>query len=307
MGFRSRIAVLVAALLAAVVLVPAASADAALPRNGKIAFVRANQIYVANADGTGVKRLTPDRKNYRPQFSRDGKKIAYVHEVGGAADLWIMNADGSGKRRVTTTGDVGGPAWSPDGQRLAYVGAGGLRTVRTTAPYTVQRLSGFLCGETELTPLSGTGNVAWSPNGRSIVYYTGQGCDSPDNYLNSLDPTTNVVTTIWAIGGECCGFGYFADPAFSSDSALLAYDFVYQGDPAPLGPPTIEVLNFPARTSAAFAGRDNDRFPAFAPNNRYVLFSTAASGTAQIWRAELDGANRKKITSGYQPTWQPRP
>lgn len=306
MGVRSRIAVLVSALLAAVLVVPAASADAALPRNGKIAFVRANQIYLANADGSGVRRLTPDRKNYRPQFSRDGTKIAYVHEAGGAANLWIMNADGTGKRQVTTSGDVEGPAWSPDGQWLAYAGGGGLRKVRTTAPYTVQQLSGRICGETDLTPLTGSGNVAWSPNGRYIAYYTGQWCDSPDNYLNYLDTTTNVVTNLWAIGGDCCGFGYFADPAFSSDSALLAYDYVYYYEDAP-PPPRVELVTFPARAPVAFASRDNDRFPTFAPNNRYVLFSTSASGTPQIWRADLAGANRKKITNGYQPTWQPRP
>lgn len=306
MGIRSRVAALAAALLAALVLVPAGTADAALPRNGKIAFVRANQVYLANADGTGVTKLTPDKKNYRPQFSRDGTRIAYVHEVGGAADLWIMNADGSNKRRVTTSGDAGGPAWSPDGQWLAFAGAGGLRKVRTTAPYAVQQLSGRMCGETEPTPLTGAGNVAWSPNGRYIAYYTGQGCDSPDNYLNYLDTTTEVVSTLWAIGGECCGFGYYADPAFSSDSAVLAYDFVYYFDQAP-PPPRIELVSFPGRVRLTFASRDNDRFPAFAPNNRYVLFSTSASGTPQVWRADLNGANRKKITNGYQPTWQPKP
>src|SRR4051794_3491685 len=78
----------------AVVGLATETSAAALPANGLIAFVRSNQIFTAKADGTGVKRLTPDKKNYSPKFSPDGKKIAYVHEVAGKRDLWTMNANG---------------------------------------------------------------------------------------------------------------------------------------------------------------------------------------------------------------------
>jgi Tol biopolymer transport system component len=38
-------------------------------RDGKIAFVRANQIYSMSATGTTVVKLTPSGKNYRPRWS----------------------------------------------------------------------------------------------------------------------------------------------------------------------------------------------------------------------------------------------
>lgn len=316
---KIRALALSALLLAGLVVAgPAPSADAALPGNGKIAFVRSNQIYIANATGTGVKKLTPDKKNYRPQFSRDGKKIAYIHEVNGKRDLWIMNADGTGKKQITRTGDVGGPAWSPDGQWLAYgtAPAGNtwtspLRKVRTVPPYDVQQILGRTqwCDEATDPPstFGALGPVAWSPDGRYLAFYSDWGCDSPDNYFYNLDLTTGWATLIWMIGGECCGEGYFEYPAYSSDSKLLAYDYAWCTECSEPGPPQVEIMAIPALTIAPYTAALYDRHPAFSPNNRYLLFSNSASGVLEIWRSDLNGANRNKITNGYQPTWQPIP
>ena len=98
-------------------------ADATYPgRNGKIAFVRANQIYTINSDGSDLTQLTTAAKNYRPEFSPSGRRIAFVKETPrGAKNVWVMKADGTRQRRVTTVGDVtAAPSWSPDGSRLAF-------------------------------------------------------------------------------------------------------------------------------------------------------------------------------------------
>ena len=72
----------------------------------KIAFVRLNTrlgVYVVNADGSGVRNLTPKPMEAyaAPAWSPDGRKIAFVSDRDGTYDVYLMNADGSGQERLT--------------------------------------------------------------------------------------------------------------------------------------------------------------------------------------------------------------
>jgi Tol biopolymer transport system component len=80
-------------------------------------------IYVMNADGSGIRELTHDaRQNAEPAWSPDGRRIAFVSRRDGNADIYVMNADGSGKRNLTRNPAKDyRPSWSPDGRRIAFV------------------------------------------------------------------------------------------------------------------------------------------------------------------------------------------
>jgi Tol biopolymer transport system component len=70
-------------------------------------------IYIMNADGSDVRRLT-DAPGYDggPFFSPDGQRIVWRHfeENGALADIWTMKTDGSDKRRIT---DFKSMSWAP--------------------------------------------------------------------------------------------------------------------------------------------------------------------------------------------------
>ena len=70
-------------------------------------------IYIMNADGSNVRRLT-DAPGYDggPFFSPDGQRIVWRHfeENGAIADVWTMKTDGSDKRRIT---DFKSMSWAP--------------------------------------------------------------------------------------------------------------------------------------------------------------------------------------------------
>jgi TolB protein len=80
-------------------------------------------LMIAKADGTEPKALVEGKAAF-PQFSPDGKKIAYMAEGGGnQADLFIMDIDGKNGTAVTSTMDAMEfcPQWSPDGKRLYFM------------------------------------------------------------------------------------------------------------------------------------------------------------------------------------------
>jgi Tol biopolymer transport system component len=76
------------------------------PDGSKIAFTRATdhgaQIFVMNANGTGVRRLTkgPGR-NDLPKWSPDGSRIAFISKRDGNRELYVMTADGTSETRLT--------------------------------------------------------------------------------------------------------------------------------------------------------------------------------------------------------------
>src|SRR5947209_9586426 len=80
-------------------------------------------IFEANPDGTGLKRLT-DTKGYDAEgsYSPDGKQIVFCSERDGNRELYIMDADGNNVRKLTNAPGCynGGPFFSPDGKRVIF-------------------------------------------------------------------------------------------------------------------------------------------------------------------------------------------
>jgi TolB protein len=81
-------------------------------RDGRrLAFVVARvgdaQIFVMDASGKNVRRLTPAGTHLLPAWSPDGRWIAFVSIRGSDLALWIMRPDGTDQRRlVAISGDL---------------------------------------------------------------------------------------------------------------------------------------------------------------------------------------------------------
>lgn len=94
------------------------------PDGQRLAFGRGYDVYVVNADGSKVHRLTRafPAAYYEPVWSPDGRRLVFRSELG----LYVMQADGTGIHRITRADSElsqdASPAWSPGGRWIAFSG-----------------------------------------------------------------------------------------------------------------------------------------------------------------------------------------
>lgn len=91
----------------------------------RLAFARATshpQIWRIFADGKMAPFLTSSTRDHSPQFSPDGRRIAFSSDRHEHMAIWSANADGSSPTQVTRLPNMfaGTPRWSPDGRFLAF-------------------------------------------------------------------------------------------------------------------------------------------------------------------------------------------
>ncbi len=70
----------------------------------------------------GTPHLASTKRDYNPQYSPDGGRIAFSSDRTGTMGIWIADADGGNARPlfVRDGAHSGSPRWSPDGQRVVF-------------------------------------------------------------------------------------------------------------------------------------------------------------------------------------------
>lgn len=190
-------------------------------------------IYIANADGTDLRRLT-DNPGYDAEgaVSPDGRTIVFTSLRAGDLDIYTMDTEGRNLKRLTSEkGLDGGPFFSWDGTRIVY---------RAHHPETPEEVAEFdrVLAQGVLRPrraeifvmdadgshkrqLTKNGAANWAPafhpNGRTIIFSSNlhaAGTRNFDLYLINSDGT----------GLERVTFGGFNSfPFFSPDGGTLVF------------------------------------------------------------------------------------
>jgi Tol biopolymer transport system component len=123
----------------------------------------AKNLYLVNADGTGVKRLTHGKwTDTMCDWSPDGKWIVFASDRGGNFEVWLIRPDGAGLRKLVGGGGRNNhPHFSPDGRWVVFTSQrAGFSAEEISLPRQPQPY-----GDLFIVRLDGTGLLRLTHNG----------------------------------------------------------------------------------------------------------------------------------------------
>lgn len=218
--------------------------------------------------------------------SPDGSRIAFVRNSGDESALIIASADGSNERKLATrpmTDYFKIPAWSPDGKLIACSSGSG-------EPYDVHNsIVGIRVDDGTQSPLTSqkwawTRCVAWLSNGSGMLITARDRHEAPDQIWYVSYPEGNVrrLTNDSKM--------YLSVSLAADSRTLVAVQTELLSD----------IWVVPDRKAGQARkitfGTGSYEYACFTPDGR-IVYSTAASGTWDIWIMNADGSNQKQLTA----------
>ena len=293
----------------------------------------AADIYSVRADGTGLVRLTTDRKSFLPRYSPDGTKILFL----SCPDLFVdstnlnrMNTDGSGREvLVTDASSTWGTlfyrmfAQSPDGSSICYCKHGWQDG--SSYGYTNLILYSFVTGNR--APLTSSGslqisNPEYSFDGRRVYYEVSSGenagvysvaIDGTGTQRQYLSPSANFRSSCSPLDERLVvteGTDIFIVKSGGTLAAPLVREVDNHG-PALFSPDGARVLYVGYTDTIATVSVDGGApvnlargyTPAFSVDGRTILFLT--DGGYTLCSMNADGTSQKVLLKSSVPMQDP--
>ena len=296
-----------------------AQPETASAGSGKLVFQTRNggDIYIMNADGTGLRKLTT---GFEPELSPDGTQVAFTR-FSEPMGLYLINADGTNEHLVFGANRPRSPTWTPDGQSLIvewspsskdcfispfgcvteeewYARTGGSDCMQgRDQPVCLGDFPKYSLYDTNLTRVDlSTGAIRDLPASHSavapnqnpqddrVLYLDKQGLTTTRNEGN--DPSQVVVKLPNLVG----------QAVFSPDGQSI-YGMRKLHDHWEIWRWNADGSGGAALTTPqALASRPiNNVAPAVSPDGRQVAFLTDRTGKWQMWVMNADGSNQRPL------------
>jgi Tol biopolymer transport system component len=265
------------------------------PRNdSSVAFVSTpgpafgpGLLEVADANGRGQGWLTFSAIPGIPDWSPDGRRIAFAGTGDGGSEIYVTDVDASGKHNLThTPWPDSSPSWSPDGRSIAF------ESSRTGDPniYVMNADGG---SQRRLTHGPGTDHrPVWSPDGRKLAFTSQirRGGQRDVHVMNSDGSDRRNLTSHPADDDA---------PAWSPNGGRIA--FVRESD--------VYVMNADGSSQRRLTrGAARDDAPAWSPDGRKLVFERQVrhGGRFDVYVVNADGSGLQRLAEGgRQPRFAP--
>jgi TolB protein len=254
----------------------------------KIAYVQGDSIKVMDYDGFNQRGFASDGPLVRfPQFSPDGRYLAYVSYKSGVANIVVRSADGGLVGGTSFNSTTSSPSISPSGQ-LAFSSA--LSNDGSMEIY-VSNLDGSSPRRLTRTQKGINISPRWNPRtGREIAFISNRG-GSPGIYV--MDASGANQRPLISRGGHA------DSPSWSPDGRYIA--FTYGG----AGSFQVFVADVASGQLLQLTSQGRNESPSWSPDGRHITFQSSRSGRWEIWQMHIDGSGQRQLTrgGGRLPTW----
>jgi Tol biopolymer transport system component len=212
------------------------------PDGSKIAFIGDGDIYVVNADGTGLEKVT-DHGSVTDAlaWSPDGARLIFESGLSGSDEFWITSLDDPNGSRVTAFGGNGitGVDWGQG--EIVFSHFNLIYTLPASELDGLSPLPGTpdatLIEDGDGTAVSGK-NPVWSPDGARIAFVGDDGLDQNVFVMNADGSSISSVGILgartspaWSPDGSEILFSADEDGTFGGGSDLYVASLMSGGHP----------------------------------------------------------------------------
>ncbi|MCH9695244.1 MAG: winged helix-turn-helix domain-containing protein [Gammaproteobacteria bacterium] len=210
----------------------------------------------------------------QPSFAPDGRSIAFINTIDGAAHVWVLGSDQSAPRQLTSGEfNASRPRWSPDGLSILFTRQGSIWSIPVDGD------------EAEEIIRDGS-NPNWSHDGKRIVFerhyevWVASSDGGQQSRVTGVPRKELPLAPRW--------------PAFSPDGTEIVF---LDADSTPFadlwrislaGGEPIQVT-FDPRISSA---------PVWSPDGKSIIYSSQRAGSRTLWQVSIDSGTARPLLTG---------